>query len=632
MFTGSLVADLLLGDVHSLKEKRAVVRPVVAELRRRYAVAAAEVGDADLHRRAQVGVAAVAADAAHVAEVLDACERLIAGRPEVDLLSVRRQLFSDTRLNDRHDEGVPVVDPARARRLAVRIREIVASTLEMQVKDPRLGMVTITDARLTPDLRDATLYYTVYGDDAARAETAVALDSARGVLRTQVGRQTGVKFTPTLAFVPDAVPDQARRLDDLLAEAGDADAGLAEVRAGASYAGDPEPYRSVDEAPGPTDARPARPARPGRPAGRRCRPGWTAAPITGTLPTRDRAPAAGRPDLASDPRRRRVGQGGRAARRPSGGGARLPREPGRGRLGSMLALALALRRRGTRVLPSFSEPFEVPASLAGLPGAELLVPPGELPAAPPLLVTFDTGSADRLGSLSPLVDSAAEVLVVDHHASNTRYGTLHLVDPAAAATAVLVEELVRRLGEPLDADDRRLPVRGAGHRHRLVPVRGDHGGDPRAGRPAAAHRHPARPARAAAAGHPPRRLAVAWSAPRWPGPGWSRPAPAASVWCGRTPGRRSWPPRACPPTRRRASSTWCGPRPRRRSRRSARSSRPAAGRCRCGPRAGWTSAPPRSAWAAAGTASPRASPRRRTWAATVAAVREAVEAAPRLPP
>jgi uncharacterized protein len=96
LFTGSLVADLLLGDVRSLKEKRSVVRPVVAELRRRYAVAAAEVGDADLHRRTQVGVAAVAADAAHVTELLDACERLIAARPEVQLLSVRRQLFSDT--------------------------------------------------------------------------------------------------------------------------------------------------------------------------------------------------------------------------------------------------------------------------------------------------------------------------------------------------------------------------------------------------------------------------------------------------------------------------------------------------------------------------------------------------------
>ena len=96
MFTGSLVADLLLGDVHSLKEKRSVVRPVVAELRRRYAVAAAEVGDAGLHRRVQVGVAAVAADAVHVTEVLDACERMIAERPEVQLLSVRRQLFRDT--------------------------------------------------------------------------------------------------------------------------------------------------------------------------------------------------------------------------------------------------------------------------------------------------------------------------------------------------------------------------------------------------------------------------------------------------------------------------------------------------------------------------------------------------------
>jgi ribosome-binding factor A len=136
-----------------------------------------------------------------------------------------------------------VTDQARARRLAVRIREIVASTLEMQVKDPRLGMVTITDARVTPDLRDATLYYTVYGDEAARADTAAALDSARGVLRSQVGRQTGIKFTPTLAFVPDEVPEQAGRIDELLAVARDADAGLAEVRTGATYAGDPDPYK-----------------------------------------------------------------------------------------------------------------------------------------------------------------------------------------------------------------------------------------------------------------------------------------------------------------------------------------------------------------------------------------------------
>jgi ribosome-binding factor A len=139
-----------------------------------------------------------------------------------------------------------VADPARARRLAVRIREIVAATLENQVKDPRLGMVTITDARLTPDLRDATLYYTVYGNDDDRQSSAMALESARGVLRTEVGRQTGIKFTPTLAFIPDAVPEQADRINELIAVARDADAGLAQVREGATYAGDPDPYRHDD--------------------------------------------------------------------------------------------------------------------------------------------------------------------------------------------------------------------------------------------------------------------------------------------------------------------------------------------------------------------------------------------------
>lgn len=95
MFTGSLALDLLLGDVHSLKEKRSVVRPVVAELKRKYDVSAAEAGHLDLHRRALVGVAVVAADAGHVREVLDACERLVAGHPELEVLSARQQLHSD---------------------------------------------------------------------------------------------------------------------------------------------------------------------------------------------------------------------------------------------------------------------------------------------------------------------------------------------------------------------------------------------------------------------------------------------------------------------------------------------------------------------------------------------------------
>jgi len=96
VFTGTLTADLLLGDVHSLKGKRSVVRPIVAELRRRFSVAAAEVGDLDLHRRVHIGVATVAGDARQVTDVLDACERLLADRPEVTLLSTHRQLFADT--------------------------------------------------------------------------------------------------------------------------------------------------------------------------------------------------------------------------------------------------------------------------------------------------------------------------------------------------------------------------------------------------------------------------------------------------------------------------------------------------------------------------------------------------------
>jgi hypothetical protein len=95
VWVGSLRVDLLLGDVHSLKDKRSVVKPIVAELRRKYSVSAAEAGHLDLHRRALVGVAVVGADAQHCIEVLDACERLVASHPEVDVLSAHQQLHTD---------------------------------------------------------------------------------------------------------------------------------------------------------------------------------------------------------------------------------------------------------------------------------------------------------------------------------------------------------------------------------------------------------------------------------------------------------------------------------------------------------------------------------------------------------
>jgi ribosome-binding factor A len=127
--------------------------------------------------------------------------------------------------------------------MAGRIKQIVATVIEMQIKDPRLGMVTITDVRVTGDLHDATVFYTVFGDDDERTASAIALESAKGVLRSEVGRQTGVRFTPTLTFMLDALPDNARHIDDLLAVAAAADEQVEAARRGASPAGDADPYR-----------------------------------------------------------------------------------------------------------------------------------------------------------------------------------------------------------------------------------------------------------------------------------------------------------------------------------------------------------------------------------------------------
>jgi ribosome-binding factor A len=140
-----------------------------------------------------------------------------------------------------------VVDPGRARRLAKRISEIVASAIEYEIKDPRLTLVTITDTKVTGDLHDATLYYTVRGatlqDEPDYAGAAAALESAKGVLRTKVGAGTGVRFTPTLAFVLDTVPDTAAHMTELLERVRAADADLERLRQGAVPAGDADPYR-----------------------------------------------------------------------------------------------------------------------------------------------------------------------------------------------------------------------------------------------------------------------------------------------------------------------------------------------------------------------------------------------------
>jgi ribosome-binding factor A len=131
----------------------------------------------------------------------------------------------------------------RVVKLADQIKVIVAEMLERRIKDPRLGFVTVTDVRLTGDSREATVFYTVLGSEAERAGTAAALHSATGLIRSQVGKQLGMKFTPTIEFVPDAVPENARQIDDLLAQARSVDARVAEQAAGAAYAGEADPYK-----------------------------------------------------------------------------------------------------------------------------------------------------------------------------------------------------------------------------------------------------------------------------------------------------------------------------------------------------------------------------------------------------
>lgn len=143
-----------------------------------------------------------------------------------------------------------MADPARAKRLAKRISTIVASAIEYEITDPRLAGVTITDAKVTGDLHDATVYYSVMGrdltDEPDYAAVAAALEKATGVLRTKVGAGTGVRFTPTLTFVRDTVPDTAHRMEELLARARAADADVARIRAEAVPAGEAQPYRDAD--------------------------------------------------------------------------------------------------------------------------------------------------------------------------------------------------------------------------------------------------------------------------------------------------------------------------------------------------------------------------------------------------
>lgn len=136
-----------------------------------------------------------------------------------------------------------MADNTRTRRISQRIAQIVARMLESRIKDPRLGFLTVTDVRMTGDLQHATIFYTVFGDEQERKATAAALASAKGIIRSEVGRGTGIRLTPSIEFVEDALPSTARDLEDALAKARVADEQLARLRENAEYAGESDPYK-----------------------------------------------------------------------------------------------------------------------------------------------------------------------------------------------------------------------------------------------------------------------------------------------------------------------------------------------------------------------------------------------------
>lgn len=141
-----------------------------------------------------------------------------------------------------------MADAARARKVADRIKTLIAGSLDQIVKDPDLGFVTITDVRVTNDLQHASVFYTVFGDEAQREKTAELLAVNKGKLRSHVGKNLGIRLTPTLEFIADAIPENAAHLEGLLAEARERDAAVAAAASGATYAGEADPYRRDEDA------------------------------------------------------------------------------------------------------------------------------------------------------------------------------------------------------------------------------------------------------------------------------------------------------------------------------------------------------------------------------------------------
>jgi bifunctional oligoribonuclease and PAP phosphatase NrnA len=273
-------------------------------------------------------------------------------------------------------------------RVGESIREVLGELIQRQVKDPRIGFVTITAVRVKPDLSKADVYYTVLGEETEKMSTQAGLESAKPFLRSETGRRVRLKTLPDLEFHLDDTPEKGQQVDSIIQEIHSSEP---------SFGGATLPPLPVE--------------------------------VDGHL------------NRAVELLEGASSVGIACHVRPDGDA-----------IGCVLALAMALKGRGVEVQPTWdAEEVEVPPPLDFLPGQDLLVPMQSF-RPPEVAVAADCADAERLGRLADRMKKAKALINIDHHVSNAKYGTVNVVDDSAASTAELMLHLISRLGEPITAD------------------------------------------------------------------------------------------------------------------------------------------------------------------------------------
>jgi phosphoesterase RecJ-like protein len=274
------------------------------------------------------------------------------------------------------------VSSRRTQRVGENIREVLGELIQRQVKDPRVGFVTITAVRVTPDLSRAHIYYTVMGDEREQRNTQAGLESAKPFLRTETGRRVHLKTTPDLEFHLDDAPEKGQHVDTIIEEIHRREGGL---------------------------------------------PGMQLPP----LPV----------DVDNN-----LNRAMEVVESATSVGIACHVRPDGDALGCLIALALAFKERGVPLQATWDgEPVEVPAQLDFLPGTELLMPTNDF-RPPDVAIAVDCASLDRLGRLGERMKKAKALINIDHHVSNTKFGAVNVVDVQAASSAEIVVQLLSRMG------------------------------------------------------------------------------------------------------------------------------------------------------------------------------------------